>query len=131
MSTSPVKVLFGVTVVLCFQALLVGGEITEVNIFGDSFQQDDPSVSYAECNGFLAGPLIYSGCLLGNLATFFLEANELISLFKAAINAFGIFLGLMTFNVPGAPFWVRMPVAMVVVGSSVWSLVTLMRGGAN
>lgn len=132
MGASPVKTLVAVTIVLSFQALLVGGNLSEVNVFGDFFTADSDEVELTDCRqAIVGGPLIWIGCVGGNLATIALDLTGTIDLAKRAVNAFGIFLGLMTFNIPDAPFWIRLPVSMAVVGSTTWALITVLRGGAN
>jgi len=37
---------------------------------------------------------------------------------------------LVTFNVPGAPFWIRVPIATYFGGTIVWSVASLVRGGS-
>jgi len=50
------------------------------------------------------------------------------NVFSAIGSAFGLVFGAITFNVSGAPPWVQYPVAVVIIGSLVWSVVTLIRG---
>ncbi len=37
-------------------------------------------------------------------------------------------VGALTFNVPGAPIYIRTPIAIMIISSLTWSIVTLIRG---
>jgi hypothetical protein len=38
------------------------------------------------------------------------------------------FFQFLTFNVPGAPLWVRLPVSTLIIGSLTWSILSMIRG---
>lgn len=50
------------------------------------------------------------------------------NVFDTIGGVFGMILGALTFNVPDVPFWLRIPIAIAIIGSLTWSLVTLVRG---
>lgn len=43
-------------------------------------------------------------------------------------SVIGFIYGAITFNVDGAPFWLRIPIAVAVISSLTWSISTLIRG---
>lgn len=54
--------------------------------------------------------------------------SDIGNVFATIGNVFGMVVGAMIFNVPGAPWWVQYPIAVSIIGSLTWSLVTLVRG---
>jgi len=47
---------------------------------------------------------------------------------EAIIGVVLLIFNALTFNVDGAPFWVQVPVAIIIIGSLSWSAATLIRG---
>lgn len=60
------------------------------------------------------------------------QPGGVLDIIKEVIDAVWGFveklLGALTFNVDGAPIWVRTPVATMIIGSLSWSIVSLIRG---
>lgn len=59
---------------------------------------------------------------------FFGALEALLSIVKVVWGAVLFFFDLLTFNVPGAPWYVRVPVGAILGGGLVWSIATLIRG---
>ena len=57
--------------------------------------------------------------------------DALIGIVQAIWGVVVFIFNLITFNIPGAPFWVRVPVGIAIGGSLMWSIATLIRGGAS
>lgn len=47
---------------------------------------------------------------------------------NAIIGVVVLIFNALTFNVEGAPFWISIPVAIIIIGSLSWSAATLIRG---
>lgn len=62
---------------------------------------------------------------------FFGVLDALLAIVKVIWGAVVFFFNLITFNVPGAPWWVRLPVGGLIGGGFVWSVATLIRGGGG
>lgn len=103
MAPSPVGVLMTVIVTLTFTGLAFGEEIAQ-----DSF----PEFEEPEGGGFW-------GVL-----------DALTAIVQAIWGAVVFFFNLITFNIPGAPWWIRVPVGTALTGSLGWSLASLIRGGS-
>lgn len=98
---SPVPHLLVMTVVLVFQGVLFGSEIAE-----ESFPEfEEPS----------------SGGFFGAL-------EALLAVVQAVWGVVVFVFNLVTFNVPGAPWFIRVPIATYFGGTIVWSLASLIRG---
>lgn len=84
-------------------AVIVGSTAADANTYGLDTQ---PSISAPD------GGLFDS---IGNV-------------FSTIGGVFSLILGALIFNVPDAPFWIQIPIAIAIIGSLTWSLVTLVRG---
>lgn len=62
---------------------------------------------------------------------FFGVLDALLAIVQAVWGAVLFFFNLVTFNVPGAPWWIRLPVGGLLGGGLVWSVATLVRGGGG
>lgn len=100
MASSPVPVLAIIGIYLVFYALVQGADSV------DSGLDDDPGVSTSGFGGV---------DILGDII-------------EAIISVVVLIFNGLTFNVDGAPFWVRFPVAVIIIGSLAWSAATLIRG---
>jgi hypothetical protein len=54
--------------------------------------------------------------------------DVLASIINSVWGVVTMLVGALTFNVPGAPLWIRLPIAVTIVGSLTWSIATLVRG---
>ena len=101
MGASPMPILAIVILVLVFEGLLFGEEIAE---------QALPTFNQPQSGGFW-------GAL-----------DALISVVQAVWGSVLFFLSLLTFNVPGAPWFVRVPIGALLGGGLIYSVVTIIRG---
>lgn len=107
---APIALLFVLAVGFVFQAAMVGDEINEI-----SFEIDSPT-NQSDEGGFLE--------------SFTPDAINMLTAIVGTIWGFvKTFFNFLTFNVPGAPGWIRFIVAMTINGSLAWSIVALIRGG--
>ncbi len=56
--------------------------------------------------------------------------DALIGIVESVWGMVVFLANLLTFNIPGAPFWVRIPLATITGGALVWAIATLIRGNA-
>lgn len=103
MSTA-IKVLGIVLVTVAFEGLIFGAEIAERSF---------PAFDQPQSGGFFA------------------VLDALLAIVQTIWGAVVFFFNLLTFNIPGAPFWVRVPVGGLIGGGFVWSVATLVRGGGG
>lgn len=103
MSTA-VKVLAIVMITITFEGLLFGSEIA-----ARSF----PSFDQPTSGGFF-------GAL-----------DAILAVLQAVWGAIVFFFNLLTFNIPGAPWWIRIPIGSILGGGFVWSIAALIRGGGG
>lgn len=54
--------------------------------------------------------------------------DALLAVIQGVWGAIVFFFNLVTFNVPDAPFWVRIPAGAILGGGLVWSISQLFRG---
>lgn len=109
MAASPTIVLAICIPTLVFQAMFVGAVQGEPEF--PAF-----STSSAVCNG-----------------SSFVDAIScpfywIVDLFRVIVAGAAYFFGLLTFNVPGAPWFIRVVVSSLIGGPTVWAIVTLVRG---
>ena len=50
------------------------------------------------------------------------------AVFDTIGDVFAMVLGVLVFNVEGAPWWIRLIISVVIIGNLTWSLVELVRG---
>lgn len=50
------------------------------------------------------------------------------NVFETIGGVFAMILGALVFNVPDVPFFIQIPIAIAIIGSLTWPLVTLVRG---
>lgn len=62
---------------------------------------------------------------------FFGLLDALLAVVQTVWGVVVFFFNLITFNVPGAPGWVRVPVSAMLGGGLVWSIAVLVRGGGD
>lgn len=104
MSNTALSLLVVIILTLTFEGLLFGEELAERSF---------PSFEEPSSSGFFA----------------VLEA--LLSIVKVIWGTVVFLFNLITFNVPGAPWWVRLPAAGVLGGGLIWSIAILIRGGGS
>lgn len=109
MASSPIIVLAICVPTFVFQALLVGAVQGEPEF--PTF-----STSTVVCSG--------DGFVDGIKCPFY----WVMDLFRVLFAAAGWFFGLLTFNVPGAPWFIRVVVSSLIGGPTVWAIATLIRG---
>lgn len=101
-------ILFVVISTLAFEGLLFGSEIA-ADTFGDIVSPEEQ-----DCSGFLDGV----ACVF----TFIFDVFETI--FAGIVFLFR----LITFDVPGAPWWVKVPVAGLLGGGIILVVIQVFRG---
>lgn len=104
MGNTALSVLAVILLTLTFEGLLFGEQIAERSFDGFS----EPR----------------SGGLLGGL-------DAILAVVQGVWGVVVFFANLITFNVPGAPWYVRLPVAGILGGGLVWSIAVLFRGGGS
>lgn len=103
MAASPVPILMIIGLYVAMYAVIIGTAEADVNTYGLDAQ---PSIAAPEGGLF----------------------DSITNVFETIGGVFSMLLGALTFNVPDAPFFIRIPVAIAIIGSLAWSLVTLVRG---
>lgn len=106
---APIALLFIIAVSFAFQMAFLGDEINEIE-----FEIDNPQ-NQTEDEGF------FSDWTPDSL-------DALAAIIGTIWGFVKTFFNFLTFNVPGAPTWVRFIVGMTINGSLAWSLVALLRG---
>jgi hypothetical protein len=101
---NPLPILIIIIMTLTFQGLLFGQEIAERTFTG-----------FQEPTG----------------GGFFGALEALLAVVQAVWGAILFFLNLLFFNVPGAPWWIRLPIGTALTGGLIWSIATLVRGGGG
>lgn len=126
MSSSPVVVGMIAVLGMVFQGLLYGNELVERSFTIEQFEYDTtdpPSCSHE-------GALDQIACFFGNVARTVGNAFRAVgNFFRVIIGVGALFLNFVTFNVPGAPWFIRVPVGFFFGGSMVWAIAGLVRGG--
>lgn len=107
---APIALLFILAVTFTFQAAFLGEDFNEI-----SFDIENPR-NQTEEGGFLES---FTPDVLNTLAA-------IIGTIWGFVKTFFNFL---TFNVTGAPTWIRFIVGMTISGSLAWSIAALLRGG--
>lgn len=102
---SPVPHLLVMTVVLVLQGAIFGAQLAEESF--PEFEQPDSG------GGFFGGALDILGAII-----------------SAIWGVVTFVFNLVTFNVPGAPWFIRVPVATYFGGTIVWTIASLVRGGS-
>ena len=100
MAKSPLLILFIILTVLAFEGLLFGAEIAERTF---------PQFNQPQGGGFWS------------------NLDSIVALVEAVWGAVLFFLNLISFNVPGAPFWIRLPIGGLLGGGLVWSIANLIK----
>lgn len=113
MAPNPTLVLLIVTLTFGFETALFG-----IDLITDSFPQLT-SPQFGSCGG---GGLDKIACVIGGIF------NAIIDFFKIIVGVIVLIGNVISFNVPGAPVIVRIPIAVVLISSSAWSIATLIRG---
>lgn len=113
-SSGPIAAILIIAMTLAFEGLLFGSTIAE-----QSYPALIPA-SFSTCGGGIDGIACYIG-------TFFLfVANLFIGIFGTAVFIFN----LISFNVPGAPWFVRTVVGAGFGLTLGWAIASLFRGGS-
>lgn len=60
---------------------------------------------------------------------FFGALDAILAVLQAVWGAVVFFVNLLTFNIPGAPAYIRYPVGAALTGGLIWSIAGLIRGG--
>lgn len=101
MATNPVLVLVVIMFTMGGMGLIYGQEIAERSF---------PSFEEPESTGFFAA--------IGSVG----------AALQTAWGALVFVFNFITFNIPGAEWWVRAPLTLIFGGSLTWSIATLVRG---
>ena len=102
MGVSPVPVLIIVAIYAVFFAAISSTTSPD--------EPDDLSFSSNDCDVGLNNV-----CGLGDILTF-------------VFNIIQFFFDVLTFNIDGAPFYIRVPIAVAITASVMWSIISLVRG---
>lgn len=108
MAASPIPVLLIIVGTLVFQGMLFGSELAEKSF---------PTLEKPEagdCEGLIDG--------------FVCGVNYVVDFFRVLFGVIAFFFNLITFNVPGAPWFVRAFLGAAMGCAILWSVVTLFRG---
>lgn len=101
MASSPVAILSIITLVLVFEGLLFGQQIAAYSF---------PSFEEPQSEGFFA------------------VLDSLLAIVKTIWGTVVFVFNLLTFNIPGAPWFIRIPVAGIMGGGLIWAITELVRG---
>lgn len=101
MAESPIIVLTVIMFVLVGEGLLFGAEIAERSF---------PAFEEPSSSGLLGA------------------VEGAVSVLQAVWGAVVFFFNMITFNIPGAEFWVRAPMTVIFGGALFWSISSLARG---
>lgn len=107
MSLSPIAILFIAVSTLAFEAILFSDSLTEMGL--PVFEQ--PTVS---CDGII-------NCTIATV-------QFAVSIVKAVWGTIVLLINLLSFNVPGAPWYIRLIIGSAVGGGMAWSIARLIRG---
>lgn len=112
----PVSILLIATLVLIFEGVIFGSQLAENSII--------TSVPSQVCNqGSGFGSEI--GWIACNTANFFIF---ILNIFLVIGSVIAFFFNAVTFNVPGAPWYIRIFVSVIFVGGMGWAIASLVRG---
>ena len=98
---APAAILIIIALTLTFQFVFLSSDYTE-----ESYNIDEPS----------------------NNSSFDFDEPGPWNILSAIWNVVTTFVDLLTFNIPGAPLYVRFPVGITITGSLAWSIASLIRG---
>ena len=112
MAINPIPPLLIATVGLIFMSALLGSALAD-----ESFPT--LSTTNADCGG---GGLDKIACEIGN------GFNYVVNFFKLIFGAIAFFINAVTFNVPGAPWYARIPISIILGGSIFVSILGFIRG---
>lgn len=101
MASSPIPILAVIVLVLTFEGLLFGAEVAEMSY---------PTFEEPQSGGFFGA----------------LEA--LLAVVQAIWGTIVFIFNLLSFNIPGVPWYVQVPVASILFGGLIWSIAELVRG---
>ena len=101
MGINPMPVFAAVLLILAFEGLLFGADLAERSF---------PSFEEPRTGGFFAA------------------LDAILAVVKAVWGGVVFFFNLITVNVPGAPWYIRLPVGGILGGSLIWSIMEMVRG---
>lgn len=113
MAANPIGIIAIIITTLTFTGLLYGNELA-ANSFPALLDTD-----YGTCT---SSGLDAIGCYIGKTVAFVL--NIFIVIYGGAVFLFN----LISFNIPGTPWYVRTIIGSVLGGGILWSVVSLLRG---
>ena len=114
MASSPLVVLSIVFLTLAFEGLVFGGEIAS-----QSFPK--PEEAPASCGEGDDALSRIANCITS-------VVYGIVNTAKVIFGVVAFLFNLITFNVPGAPAYIRFPVGGIIVVGIVWSVAGLIRG---
>lgn len=124
MAASPITVMVIIAATLAFTAIIFGDTMA-ANSF-PALGNTDFSDCHARTGGFLGfitgDSLGYIGCIIGKMFNF------VMNIFKVIFGTIVFIVNLISFNIPGAPWYVRAVIGTGFGGTLLWSMATLMRG---
>lgn len=113
---SPISLLLIATLVIGFEAIVYGSDLVQNSIV--------TGVDYQTCtagSGFGA-EIGWIACNVANFFTF------IINVFLVVFSVIRFFFNALTFNVPDAPFYIRVLVGTFFIGGIGWAIASLLRG---
>lgn len=126
MNINPMPVLAIIVLTLAFEGLVYGAgiaqssfpESTQVSFGGCSFEPGG-GIPFLSDVGEAVG---YIGCLLGN------AFNLVVNVFKVILGTVIFLYNLISFNIPGAPGFVRLIMGSLLGGGILLTVVAIFRG---
>ena len=120
---NPLPVLSVIAMVLAFEGLLFGQDIVASSFpaFND--------VDFQDCfsTGFIA-----SGFGLGYISCVVVQVfNIIVNFFKFLYGTVVFFVKLLSFDIGGAPTWIRYVLGSITTGTILWSIAGLARGSGS
>lgn len=111
----PLGLLLVIALTLGFEGLLLGSSIVS-----ESFPAAS-TVDFGSCSN--AGGLDKIACVIEN------AWNFVVNVVKVIFGVVALIFNLVSFNVPGAPWFVRLPIGACFGFGLLWSIASLFRGG--
>lgn len=110
---SPAVVIIIVLLTLTFEGLYYGSDLAT---------QSYPAPSNIQTGSCGGGGLDRIACVIGGVFEF------IVNVVKIIFGTVAFVFNLITFNVPGAPLFVRIPIGGMITLAILWSVASLVRG---
>lgn len=123
MSSAPIVILITATLSIVFTSALYGTELAERS---QVFQSLTISPCVNDQSGNFFSDITHAVGWIGCNLLAFLET--IANLFILLGNVIAFFFNALTFNIPGAPTYVRLVVSVIAIGGVGWAIASLFRG---